>query len=179
MDEFTKELGPGEALLWTGRPSQGLRFHGYDLFVIPFSIVWAGGALQILGPIRAGAPMPFPLVGVLFLAVAAYITVGRFIHDAWRRSRTRYALTTERAIILNGGVSRSISSVQLRTLPGITLRERRSGVGTIVFGNDEGPSWMAGWPGSNQRSAPRFELIPRSRQVYEQAREAQRMLAGK
>lgn len=41
--EFTKELGPGETILWAGRPSGGIQFHGYDLFLIPFTLVWAGG----------------------------------------------------------------------------------------------------------------------------------------
>ena len=177
--EFTKELGPGETILWAGRPSGGIRFHGYDLFLIPFTLVWAGGALQVFGPIRDGAPLPFTLAGGLFLAVGAYATVGRFVYDAWRRSRTRYALTNERAIILSGGLNRSISSVPLRTLPGMTLQERRAGVGTVVFGSEEGSGWMAGWPKGNQQSSPRFELIPDPRQVYEQAREAQGMLLGK
>jgi hypothetical protein len=176
--EFTKELGPGEAILWAGRPSGGIQFHGYDLFVIPFSLVWAGGALQAFGSVRDGAPLPFTFAKVLFLAVGAYATVGRFLHDAWRRSRTRYALTSERAIILSGGLSRSLSSVPLRTLTGLTLQERRSGVGTVVFGSQEGSGWMAGWPGAHPQSSPRFELIPEARHVYEQAREAQAKLLG-
>jgi hypothetical protein len=36
-----KEIQPGEKLLWSGIPVQGLRLVGADLLMIPFSLVWA------------------------------------------------------------------------------------------------------------------------------------------
>ncbi len=38
--KIQKELEPGEKLLWTGQPAQGIRLRGSDVFMIPFSFLW-------------------------------------------------------------------------------------------------------------------------------------------
>jgi len=39
LDEMiARELGPGEQLLWAGRPPSGVIFRWHDLFLIPFGL---------------------------------------------------------------------------------------------------------------------------------------------
>lgn len=169
-------ISPGEKVLWSGAPPRGLILRGADLFLVPFSFLWAGGALFAMfsstRQVRVNsAPMPFFL---LFAAVAVYITVGRFIVDIWGRARTAYALTDQRVIIASGLLSQTVKSLSLRTLTDVTLNERANGTGTITFGSGyPWGAWSSGmrWPGMPQQ--PMFERIPGARAVYEMIRDAQ------
>jgi len=167
------ELERNERQLWAGAPRQGLVFRPSDALMIPFSVLWAGFAvIWEASALRGGAPGFFALWGIPFVLFGLYFTVGRFFGDAWRRTRTAYALTNERIIIRS---ATSMKSLNLRTLSDVTLTERADGSGTITFGPNPFPPWMTGgmqWPGIAQ--APSFELIPSARQVYAQIRDAQR-----
>lgn len=99
---WTPFLDPGERMLWTGRPIQGWTLSKIDIFLIPFSAIWALGALGGVAAALAEAPLASLPVLLLFLAIAFYIMVGRFMQDARRRARTRYAITDRRALILRG-----------------------------------------------------------------------------
>lgn len=171
-DSDSFELERGERQLWSGVPKQGVMLRAADAFMIPFSCLWAGFAVFWEATVlRTSAPGFFVLWGIPFLAVGAYITVGRFFVDSWKRARTRYGLTTERVIIRSGA---STKSLNLRTLAEVTLTERDDGRGTITFGASAFPMAMfagASWPGAPQISA--FESIPDARTVYAQIREAQ------
>jgi hypothetical protein len=165
-------LEQGERQLWSGVPKQGLMLRAADAIMIPFSCLWAGFALfWEVTIVRTPAPGFLVLWGIPFVAIGAYITVGRFFVDSWRRARTRYGLTSERIIIRSGG---STKSLNLRTLTDVTLTERGDGRGTITFGASAFPMAMfagASWPGIPQASA--FESIPDARKVYAQIRVAQ------
>ena len=52
-----------EELLWTGRPPAGIRLRRADIYLIPFSLMWAG--LAILWECRSHRPraVVFPAVG--------------------------------------------------------------------------------------------------------------------
>ena len=80
-------LAPGERLLWTGRPAQGIAFQTMDLFAVPFSIVWASVVFGIFSKAPASGHAAPILLQLLFAAVAGYITVGRFVMDAWLLKR--------------------------------------------------------------------------------------------
>lgn len=170
------DLARGERLLWSGAPRTGVVLQRSDAFLIPFSLLWAGFAVfWEASVVTTGAPTFFVLWGVPFVLMGAYVTVGRFWYDAWRRARTRYGLTTERVLIASGGVSPTLTSLDLRTLTDVTLTTRADGSGTITFGRVAGvPSFFAGsgWPGV--KGPPAFELIPSARRVYDLVREAQR-----
>lgn len=144
--------------------------------MIPFSLMWAGFAIfWEVSVLRDSAPTFFSLWGIPFVAFGLYITVGRFFQDAWRRSQTAYAVTSDRVIIRRGS---SLKSLNVRTLSDVTLTERPDGTGTITFGPITFPMAMwagTSWPGVAQQ--PAFELIPNARRVYTQIRDAQQSSA--
>jgi hypothetical protein len=136
-----QELAPGERVLWTGQPRQGVRFRAADIFLIPFSIAWLGFAIfwttmatRITRP--AGVPalnVIFPLFGIPFILMGIYLTVGRFWLDARRRARTFYAITTYRIFALNPSRNGGTRSLDLKHLDEFTVTENRDRSGRIVF----------------------------------------------
>lgn len=177
--ELARELSGNERLLWYGRPLAGVRLRGSDAVGIPFSLMWGGFAIfWETMVIRRGAPLMFKLWGIPFVAVGLYLILGRFLFDAWRRSRTAYAVTSERVIILSGGLRPSVLSLRLATIPAVSLSEGRAGVGTISFGGGSGVAaalgGMQGWPGAARQLGPQFELVANGRFVYETIQTAQR-----
>src|SRR5437879_11675637 len=90
------DLRSDEKLLWMGQPAQGVRFRGSDLFLIPFSLFWAGFAVYWeWSVIQQGAPDFFTLWGIPFVLVGIYIVVGRFFAGAGPGVRTCQARTRE------------------------------------------------------------------------------------
>lgn len=175
-DELQSQLDPGESLLWHGRPRQGLLLRAGDAFLIPFSLVWCAIMLRNLGMERHYG---LQLHMLIFVLPGLYILVGRFLIDAWLRARTSYAVSSQRVIIVSGVFTRTVRSIGLRTLSELTLSERKSGAGTIVFGPQESAMQFAGTGmGGRGRQAPRFELRAQTRDVYMLIREAQRRLGG-
>jgi hypothetical protein len=166
------ELERGERQLWAGVPRQGIVFRPADVFMIPFTLLWAGFAVFWESSVlRTNAPGFFALWGIPFVLVGIYITVGRFFFDASRRRKTTYGLTSSRVIIATG---RTTKSLNLATLSDVTLTERADGSGTITFGPTTLQQTMysgMAWPGVQQ--VPAFELIPDAKAVYQMIRQAQ------
>jgi hypothetical protein len=166
-------LFAGEKLLWSGQPWQGLfLLRANDLFLVPFSLIWAGFAIAIPGQMlfRGGfvPPFPFLLVGLLFPLIGVYFALGRFLIDAWLRSATSYAVTSQRVLIERSGPFRSNKSLDIDRLPALELLERGDGSGTIRFGTT---SWFMGnrmgmWSPSTD-PVPQFLRIDNVRNVYE------------
>jgi hypothetical protein len=178
--EIRDAMSPGEQALWWGRPRQGLVLRGSDVFLIPFSVLWCGFAIfweaGVVGSDRA--PGFFVLWGIPFVLVGVYMVIGRFFVEAWQRSRTRYALTPERVLIVSGIFARSVKSLPLDTLTDLTLIESRGRQGSITFGPQNPFASMFGgassWPGSRQQQSPRFDLIDDAKGVYERINSARR-----
>ncbi len=166
-------LFAGEKLLWSGAPWQGLfLLRPADLFLVPFSLIWASFAIGIPGTIvlHGGAlpPFPFVLIALLFPLVGAYAVFGRFLIDAWLRSNTIYAVTTHRVLIERRGPFRMQKSLEIDRLPALELNERSDGSGTIRFGTT---SWFAHngmgiWSPATD-PVPQFLRIEHARTVYE------------
>ncbi len=168
-----RELNSGERLLWKGRPRGGIRFRSQDLFLIPFSLVWAGFVFFAVfaafhQPSRNGVATSALIPLIPFVLIGLYILVGRFFVDAMMRARTEYALTDRRAIIVSGLSSRNIKSIDLRSTSEISLSERPDKSGTITFGATPFGGWMQRNPWSFGSSAgvPAFEMIDEVRSVY-------------
>jgi len=177
---IANEIGPNEELLWSGRPPGGIRVHGSDVFLIPFSLLWAGFACFWEASVVSSGISFFALWGIPFVLVGNYLVWGRFLVDAWQRSRTVYGVTSERIIIRSGAIGRSIKSLNLRTLSEISLNEGRHGNGTILFGpsgpfgsrfNASGSTWF-----NRGQQTPCFEMVPSAQEVYNLIRNAQNAL---
>jgi hypothetical protein len=172
------ELGGNERLLWSGRPRKGIVFRAVDLFLVPFSLLWGGFAIfWEFSVLASDAPPFFVAWGIPFVLAGLYLIFGRFLMDARQRERTCYGVTNERVIIVSGLFRRSVKSLNLRTLSGITMDQRADGSGTITFGPAPPWSWWYSgiwWPGIGQQAPPRFELIQDVKVAYEIVRKAQR-----
>ncbi|HEX4601664.1 MAG TPA: PH domain-containing protein [Gemmatimonadales bacterium] len=172
------QLSSHEKLLWTGQPRGGLRLRPADALLIPFSLLWCGFAifweLSVLQ--QPDAPVVFRLWGIPFVAIGLYIVIGRFFGDALSRSRTYYALTDQRAIIVSGVLNRQTKSLPLRTMSDITVTERGDGSGTITLGPSTAMYGRLGgsaWPGVGRYQPPAFEMIDDVRRVANLLRDAQ------
>lgn len=98
--------------------------------------------------------------------------VGRFFIDAWQRGKTHYAVTNQRIIILSGIFSTSIESLDLKTLPPVTLSEKSNGRGSVAFGQ---PTETApvGFKNRQLIQPPSFDSIENARNVFQIIRNAQ------
>ncbi|HWB53612.1 MAG TPA: hypothetical protein VG722_05445 [Tepidisphaeraceae bacterium] len=169
---ISANLRPGEKILWTGQPPAGLRLCAADVSLIPFSLLWGGFAIiwEVL-VIRSHAPPLFRLCGIPFVIIGIYMIIGRFFVDAYRRNRTYYGVTSDRIIIVTGGWSQKINSLNIRTLSNLSITERRNGAATITFGPIIVPYGYSrrsnSWPGMSGYNASRFELGQDGRKVYE------------
>jgi hypothetical protein len=173
-----RELSPGESLLWSGRPKQGIHLRGADAFMIPFSLLWGGFAIfWEYGVYKSGAPAFFLLFGGVFVLVGVYFIFGRFMADSLKRKGTYYGVTNDRVLILSEFPTRTIKSLNLKTLSDITFSHKSDGSGSISFGpQNPMAGWMGGmaWPGMGQYQSPGFELIKDVKGAYDILREAQK-----
>ena len=181
-DPLRTELAPDERLLWSGAPPTGLRLGPADVVLVPFSLMWGGGALfweaQVL---RSNAPLFFALWGLPFVAVGVFLIAGRFFVDAWIRARTTYAVTSQRVLIVQSGQSgqrisaRTVKSIPLASLTAIAASTRRDGTGRVVLGGAALPYGLtSGSRGRRAAGVPTLEGVDNPEAVAELIRRAQR-----
>jgi hypothetical protein len=158
-------------------PHQGVRLQASDAYLIPFSLLWGGFALfWEYNVVTMGAPPFFTVWGIPFVLIGVYLIIGRFFWDAYRRSRTRYALTDQRIIIVNAALGRRVESIQLMTLGQLQLSVRPDRSGTITLGPTtglRGSLATAGWPGSRKHAPPTLEGIADARAIHDRILTAQ------
>jgi hypothetical protein len=128
------ELGPQERLLWSGRPQRGLLFRASDYVAVPLTLIWCWVVFSMDDMFTGRAPWYFTPTGFLFAFVGFYSLIARWFVEAADRKRTRYALTTERILILRHLFRRTTKSLYLRTLPETSVSVRLDGSGTITLG---------------------------------------------
>jgi hypothetical protein len=144
-------LVPGETLLWSGAPPEGILIRPTDVLRMPLSLGLCGFALWEFAAVSSGNVF-FMVWGVPFVLTGVYLLVGRFVVDAWLRTNTSYAVTDRRVIIewalfgLN-----VVESLDLDRLDTMTVSERPDGRGTIVF---------AARPSRSGAFSPRGRLVP-------------------
>lgn len=178
-DKFRDELNPGERIIWSGQPQQGVILRPSDALMIPFSLLWGGFAVfWEFTVISSGAPFFFMLWGIPLVFVGLYIIIGRFFFDSAQRSKTYYALTNERVIIISGLFNENTKTLDIKKLPEINISTKSDGKGTITFGASHPMAWMysgSGFPNMGRYNiAPSFELIDDAKTVYQHIKRLQR-----
>jgi hypothetical protein len=177
--DIQKELTLGERVLWTGRPLGGLRFGNRNpfeallgIFFFGFAVLWIYGAS---GAMKSGNPegIFFPLFGIPFLLIGAYVAFGRYFLEAYVRKYVEYAVTDQRVIIRSGIFSRSTQSIDYRKQPTINLTEKSNKTGTIRFG-DPPDEFVRGYYNIPMITMPTnaIEFISDARSVYNIIRKA-------
>ena len=126
-------MWPGERLLWHGAPDPRVRFTQADMFRVPFSIFWCAFFVRWwFGVVAEGAPAWFYLVGAPLTGAGLYMLAGRFAYKRYRKTRTTYGITADRAIISGPGL---FADMPLRGQP-VTYRPSRDwGHVTVVIGD--------------------------------------------
>jgi hypothetical protein len=173
---FQPYLLPGERILWTGQPKQGIALGPRDIFLIPFSLFWGGFAIfwniAVWTFPMSGSGDPglfFKLFGLPFLAAGLYLIAGRFFHDAMIRKKLHYAVTEQRILVLRGS---RITSLDIHRLPRLELSEHRDGTGTLAFEASNFGPWSGGLGGFSwwlpaATSATQFFRVENPRTVHE------------
>jgi hypothetical protein len=178
-DKFRDELNPDERIIWSGQPQQGVIFRPSDAFMIPFSLLWGGFAIfwESL-VVSGGAPFFFMLWGIPFVLVGLYMIIGRFFLDSKQRSKTFYALTNERVIIISGVINQNVKTLDIKKLLEINISTNSSGKGTITFGPSRPMAWM--YTGNfspimgRYNISPSFEMIDNATTVYQEIKRLRR-----
>lgn len=140
-EPLAKVLRPGERLLWSGRPDPSKHLTRADLFLIPFSLMWLSFAgFWEIGVLTTDAPSFFPFWGGLFIAIGLYYAFGRFVVKKRRKQRTVYAITDQRAIVLDHRGSQN--DHPLPSQPASIIRSRNGRHVSVTLGGDGGGwSW--------------------------------------
>jgi hypothetical protein len=169
-NDFQGRLLPGERIQWTGAPPGGILFMPGDAMRVPFSLMWGGFAVFWEWSVLhiGNAPDFFVLWGIPFVLVGLYLIVGRFFVDAWVRTNTAYAVTTQRVLILRTAPTFRFTAYSIDRLPELSLEERADGRGTIRF-LPQVPMWSnRGWSSWTPSTDPtQFLLISDARSVFD------------
>ena len=107
-----KLLEEGERILWEGQPDPAAHFVEYDIFLVPFGVLWGGFMIACVGmvlysifqhPDAAGGWLfliaGIPLMGIPTIIMGLYFIYGRFWVKSDSKAKTYYAITDKRAII--------------------------------------------------------------------------------
>jgi hypothetical protein len=135
------------------------------LYLIPFSLLWGGFAIVWeTVAVTHGGPWFMCLWGLPFVLLGLYLIIGRFLWDAYARSRTSYAITHDSAIIRRDYPHGGLQTMYLPMVAGITLTTASDGSGTILFGPDD--RRIGGWRSWTSPSNA-FQYIRDARKVYD------------
>ena len=137
---ITRQLDPGEGLLWSRAPSPGrmalsaLPAMAFGVPFSAFSIFWMTMAHSMTShsPMPGGAFNFFPLFGTPFLLVG----LGMLTSPLWAylgAGRIQYAVTNKRAIIVSGLLSTSVKSFVYSEIHDVQRVERADGSGDVYF----------------------------------------------
>src|SRR4030095_11720228 len=113
--DLQPHLERNEKLIWAGQPKKGIIFRPYDIFLIPFSLLWCGFAIFWMFMAAKGSVL-FALFGIPFVIIGLIFVFGRFIIDARQRANTYYGLTEDRIIIVSGVLKKKVKSFNVKTL---------------------------------------------------------------
>lgn len=115
---------------------------------MPFSLLWGGFSIfWSISALVGGAPVPFALFGVPFVALGLYFIFGRFIYKAKRKRQTVYGLTEGRALVAVGSGSLSEAPLQRN-------RSISAAPGTVGISRSHSAGRLAGGPRGRATPTP-------------------------
>ena len=92
------------------------------------------GVLAVLGVLSLGLPWPVLVLGPVLLGLASLIALAA----VWRWDRTRFVVTTEKIMLVEGVARRRLAGVSIERLQGVEVEQslpgRVLGYGTVVAG---------------------------------------------
>jgi hypothetical protein len=160
---------------WTGRPASGIRFHAVDFFLVPFSTLWFGMVVFITASAASNLKSAGPGLAVfaIFWVAGFYIFAGRFLVDMYLRSKTRYELRGDSALIVRDGLFANRTEVYLPSVASLNLSIKDDGSGTIYFGPK---SWwnVSGMWSNYGPNTPTFEGIPDAQSIFDRCKAMRR-----
>lgn len=173
-------LNNQERLLWVDKPGTGIQFSKADWFLIPFGLFFTGFAifwiLMAINLSGGDSTVNFSFFGIPFVLFGFYILFGRHLLDARKRTRSIYAITSERALILHQG-SGTLHSYPLEQLRDVTYTQGPDGRGNLYLGALD-PRFQilqgTSWPGV--KHPPTFQKIRQIQHVYALLTEARSKL---
>lgn len=139
-EQVERELDEGERLEWIGQPVP--RFFDAQstsafLFAIPwtaFAVFWMFGAAGFKIPNFQGPQSYFCLFGLPFVLTGCWM-LSRPLITRRNMKQTVYAVTDRRVLIFVPHMfSTAVRSFEPEDLDGIQRRERRGGIGDLLFG---------------------------------------------
>jgi hypothetical protein len=149
QNRLDNEVKSGERVLWTGQPAAGFRHHLHTLPAVLFGIPWTAFAIfwvtMAIGMgshmARTSESIPFSLMSVVMpLFGLPFILVGLYMISSpyWqmrKSSKTVYALTDQRAIILEPTWrgEMTVRSVPHEHLIDRTRTQDNNGIGSLTF----------------------------------------------
>ena len=141
-DLVQRELGEYEQVYWLGMPTPSYfnaNSKALFFFAIPwtaFAIFWMCGAAGFKMPDFSSGFELFPLFGLPFVLIG----IGMLLSPFWefkKGKNTIYAITNNRALIIEDRNSTTIRSYRPESLQDSYRIEHRDGSGTIIFGKAE------------------------------------------
>lgn len=141
--DIKSDLMKDEIVLWKGHPNPSKHFTSKDIFLVPFSLMWGGGAIfweyMVLTKFDSfsDSKIIFPLWGIPFVLLGLYFIFGRFIFKYKSKLHTKYFVTNFRVLIYKNLFSKSLTSLSLDTVP-INMNQNNDGTGSLFFGNNSG-----------------------------------------
>ena len=160
-----------ETLLWQGRPSARVFIEASfkNISMTLFGIMWTSFACFIFWEIWKEEGIPALLV-VPFIGVGLFLVSGRHFWDAYKRGKTRYALTNRRALVATSFLQRSVKSFLIQKDAVIEVRPGPET--TVVFALEQ----RSDARGRNYEVSRGFDLIEDGVEVAALIRKIQRDL---
>jgi hypothetical protein len=145
-------LGPGEQVLWHGKPERGpFVFRTWPLSVFGLLLV-TSVTLFLIVVLTTEAPDSLAFYAIPFVLAGLYMAVGHFLVTAYEWSHTEYMVTGTRLLIRYGALTSSVTIYSLLGLPHTLVEMHGRDVGNIMFKPQEGqgygpyPGYQTMWP---------------------------------
>ena len=144
---FPLDMLEGEEVLWKGQPCIYKYFSKNDFFLIPFSILWGGGAISwevsvlnkyFLNVGKEKTSLMFSLFGIPFVIMGLYLLFGRFIYKVKKKRKTWYIITNKRIMILCNFLGNNMTTLNIDAIHTLVKSVGKGGIGSIIFLNANG-----------------------------------------